>query len=112
MFAWENAKRIKKDKPIPHWLNGLVHFLIWAIFHKLFHSEFVAVLPFIARLFFDFPLNIFRGLDSGYVPENPKALSDKVEKFIFGDNGITPKVLYVWIILISIIIQNDLYNGI
>lgn len=107
-LAYANKVRIKKDQRIYHGVNGFFHLVVWFVFYVKFKTALVVVLPFIARLFFDAFLNWFRGLDAGYVPEKPKSIADKVEKFIFRENAITPKVLYFWIILICIIIQSDL----
>lgn len=108
VFAYDNKRRIGKYKPIPHGVNGLVHFLIWTVFYLLFHSVFVSVLPFIARLIFDTALNLLRGKNMGYVPVKPRSIADKVEKFIWGDNALTPKVLYLWVIVICLIIQSNI----
>jgi len=54
------------------------------------------------RVAFDWMLNIFRKLPLDYVSKSPKAITDRIEKWIFGDDGFLPKAIYI---LISIIIN-------
>jgi hypothetical protein len=107
-FAYVNARTIKSEGRIYHGVNGLLHLTVWFVFYDLFETALVISYPFIARLFFDLPLNLFRGLDSGYVPENPKSIADKIEIKIFKEDAIAPKVIYFWITLVTIIIQSGL----
>lgn len=108
LLAYYNRRRILYDKVIHHGLNALLHAVAWGIVLLITKSWFPAVvLPFLGRLFFDAALNVFRRLPVDYVARSPKSIIDKVEKSIFGNDGILPKILY----LIIIIVLNIIYHG-
>jgi hypothetical protein len=100
-LAYINYRVIIADKRVYHALNGLVHIACWvAVYLITKNFVLVAILPFIARLFFDVMLNLMRGLPINYVPKNPKSIADKVEKKVFGMDGLTPKAIYFIIIVV------------
>ena len=90
-----NSDLIKDGKKIYHWLNGLIHLTAAFIFGWLYWWPGVIIILCNSRVFFDALLNVFRGLPLDYVPLKPTALTDKIEKKIFGMNGILPKVIYL-----------------
>jgi len=103
-FAWLNSYLIKKNKRIYHGINGAIHLLAAAAgWYFLGWTIGVAVL-FVARLFFDVSLNLFRGKAIDYVSPSPKSIVDKIEKKIFRIDGISPKILYLFIIIVLILI--------
>lgn len=105
-LAYVNYLVIIADKRVYHGLNGLLHLACWiTVFLLTRNWILVAILPFVARLFFDVMLNLMRGLPINYVPKYPKSIADKVEKKIFGLDGLTPKAIY----LIVIITLNIIY---
>jgi hypothetical protein len=99
VFAVVNANLIKAGKRIYHGLNAGLHLSVMVIACWLYGWPGI-VLLFIARVFFDWSLNILRGLPLGYVSPAPKATTDKLEKRIFGLDGITPKIIYLTIIIV------------
>lgn len=104
-LAWLNHILIKKGKRIYHAINGIIHLAAAGAGWYLFSWEVgLSILP-AARLFFDVPLNLFRGKSVDYVSPAPKSIVDKVEKWIFRKDGITPKIIYLigLIILIGLI---------
>lgn len=106
LLAWFNKRRIVYDKRIYHGVNALIHAGLWLAVLLITKSWFPAcVLPFIGRLFFDAALNVMRRLPLDYVARYPKSIIDKVEKSIFGMDGVLPKIIY----LIIIIVLNILY---
>lgn len=107
LLAYWNKRRIAYDKVIHHWLNALLHACFWAAALLVTKAWIVVVLPLEGRLFFDTSLNLMRGLPLDYVSRTPKSLIDKVEKSFFKTDGLTPKLLY----LILIIIINILFYG-
>lgn len=103
ILAYINYRLIINDRRIYHALNGLAHLAFWIIVHLTMGSwPLTLAMPFIARLFFDVALNLFRGLPLDYVPRNPKSIADKVEKAVFGSAGFTPKL--IWLIIIVALI--------
>lgn len=99
-LAYYNYRRILYDKRIFHGVNGLLHLAFWLGVFLFTKSWFpVVVLPFIGRLFFDSGLNLMRNLPLGYVPRKPKSIVDKIEKWLFGMDGIAPKFIYTIIII-------------
>lgn len=101
LLAYINYRVIVADKQVYHWLNGLVHLVCWATVYLLTHNWILMIaLPFIARLFFDTMLNLFRGLPLDYVPKKPKSVIDKLEKSVFDNNGVLPRAIYLVVIIV------------
>lgn len=99
-FAYLNARWILNDKKIKHGLNGAIHLILAigiAYLTKWYHFFTVVLM---ARVLFDWSLNLFRHLSLSYVPLNPKSIMDKIEKKLFGNDGITPKLVYILLIII------------
>lgn len=104
LFAWINRNMINNGKKIRHGVNGLIHLCIAAfIAYKTNIWSGVASL-FLARVVFDWSLNLFRFGQIDYVPLNPKSIIDKIEKRLFGLDGVTPKLVYlfIWVVLNNI----------
>jgi hypothetical protein len=100
LLAYANQRRISYDLVIYHGINGLLHAIFWVVALIITKSWFPAcVLPFLGRLFFDAGLNVMRHLPLDYVARNPKSWIDKIEKSIFGNDGILPKLIYLIIII-------------
>lgn len=103
-YAWLNARWISRNRRIYHGLNGAIHIVAAAVvgwFVVWYHAITVLL---IARVAFDWPLNLFRGLPLGYVSPKPKSIVDRAEKAVFGLNGILPKVIYIIAIIILLVI--------
>ena len=94
-FAWLNAILIKKGKRIYHALNGMLHLSVAIVIGYFTHWQYGLATLCITRLFFDVSLNLFRGLPIDYVSPKPKSIVDIAEKKIFGNDGFTPKVIYL-----------------
>lgn len=99
LLALDNAKRIKEDKRIYHGLNGGLHIaaalLVW------YFTDFLNAVSlfFLTRVVFDISLNLFRGLGIDYVSPSPKSIVDQYEKKLFGTDGISPKIVYILILI-------------
>ena len=104
ILAWDNAKRIDKDKKIKHWLNGLAHLSMAGIIYFV-HWKLSISLLCLVRVTFDISLNLFRGFPIDYVSLKPKSVIDKIEKQIFGLNGYTPKIVYLIIAVCLLILR-------
>jgi len=102
-LAMLNAKWIKDGKKIKHFWNGLIHVTVSVIFGWQYHWWHFFTILLIARVSFDWPLNLFRGLPLGYVSPKPKSIMDRAEKAIFGLNGILPKIIYIAAIITILI---------
>lgn len=98
LLAFLNAYLIKKGRRIYHAINGALHLLAASAIGYYYGWELGVATLFVVRVFFDWSLNIFRGLPLGYVSLKPKSIVDKIEKFIFKMNGILPKIIYIAII--------------
>jgi len=101
-FAWLNSYLIKRDKKIFHGLNGSLHLLAAAAGWYFWGWTIGVAVLFVARLFFDVSLNLFRGKAIDYVSPSPKSIVDKIEKKIFRTDGISPKILYLFIIIVLV----------
>jgi len=97
--AWLDAKRIKDGKRIYHGVNGAITLACAGLVFWLADWKAALALLFITRVFFDTALNYFRGLPLDYVSLNPKSIVDRLEKKVFGLNGWTPKIIYLFIIV-------------
>lgn len=97
LLAWVNRNIIKAGKRVRHFYNGLCHLgaCIWLTMTVNLYTGIAAL--FMARVVFDVSLNLFRGLGVGYVSPKPKSIVDQMEKRVFGSDGITPKILYLFI---------------
>lgn len=104
-FAALNAYWIRKDKRILHGLNGLAHALIIGFCGYTIDWFIVIPMLFQGRLMFDVALNLFRGKEFDYVPENPKSIIDKIEKKVFGEDGVFPKVIYLNVFAVSLLLM-------
>ena len=63
------------------------------------------------RVAFDWMLNVFRKLPLDYTPKKPKAITDKIEIFIFGNDGFLPKAVYILIaVVINILVLFKIIN--
>jgi hypothetical protein len=89
----------KKQWKVKHFWNGLIHIAFW-IAAWFFIGWYVLALPFIARVAFDWSLSLFRGKPLGYVSIKPASVADKVEKSIFGMNGVLPKLVWVAVAIV------------
>ena len=98
-FAWLNAKLIIKGRRIYHGLNGSLHLIICGLFYYHFGIATAITGLLLARVCFDWSLNLFMGLPIDYVPKKPKSIVDKIEKVVFLENGILPKIIYIFFII-------------
>lgn len=95
-WAFANHKAIDEaNAHILHAANGVIHFTICIYFGISIHWTIGAAMCFEGRFVFDTALNLFRRLPVGYVPENPKSIFDAAEKYLFRNNGIFPKAIYL-----------------
>jgi hypothetical protein len=106
VLAWYNYRRISLDKRIYHGINGALHLLAWAGVYLITRSWWLtASLPFLGKVVFDSSLYLMRGLPLDYVPKNPKSIIDKIEKRVFPDDGLLPKIAYFVISATLIIVH-------
>lgn len=103
-LAAYNADLIKEGKRIYHALNGAIHLTAAILIGYFTNWQYGLAVLFIARLFFDVSLSLMRGLSIDYISPNPKSIVDKIEKKLFKNNGIIPKILYAFIIVILLTI--------
>lgn len=113
-----DAYVILKDKSIAHGVNGISYILftgIIGIFFGLRGWELVLLFPtsfFNRQLSFDIPLNLRRGLKWYYQSEDnpPKAVMDRIERIIFGDEPmIGKKIVHAYLIFYCICINIDIW---
>jgi hypothetical protein len=101
MFAFLNYLTIERwDERVRHGFNGMCHVITCVYFGLEVHWMMGTAMFFTARISFDTALNLMRGKKIGYVSVNPKSIIDKLEKWVFGYNGVLPKVLYLIIAIV------------
>jgi hypothetical protein len=98
-FAYLNKRWIDQDKKILHGLNGLLHIVAAVVAWWLFDWMVFVIILCEARIVFDISLNKFRGLEFDYVPIKPKSIVDKLERKIFDEDGVSPKIVYAFFAL-------------
>lgn len=103
-FAYLNSYWIAHEKRIYHGLNGAIHLVAAGLFAWFTHWYHLFTVLLIARVAFDWPLSLFRHLPLNYVSPKPRSWADRLEKKIFKMDGITPKVFYLIIITVLILI--------
>jgi hypothetical protein len=105
-FAFLNYIVIERlNERVRHGFNGLAHLTACLYFSLAVSLITGFIMLLIGRLFFDVPLNLFRKRPFDYVPDKPRSIVDKVEKYVFRNDGYTPKVIYAYLIFILILIQ-------
>lgn len=105
LLAWINRNIIKSGKRVKHFYNGLCHFgaFIWLTLTVNLYTGIAAL--FMARVVFDVSLNLMRGVGIGYVSPKPKSIVDQIEKKVFGNDGLTPKLVYLFICFVLLNIR-------
>lgn len=99
-LAAYNNDLIRDGKRIYHAINGAIHLTAAILIGYFTNWQYGLAVLFIARLFFDVSLNLMRGLAIDYVSPKPKSIVDRIEKWAFKNNGLVPKILYAFIIVI------------
>jgi len=108
--AANDAAKIRKDKDVDHFLNGVAYVLSIIVFILIFEMDFVYSLLFMVGCFcnrqltFDIPLNLMRKLKWDYVSPAPTSWVDKLEVKLFGQNGDTPNIIYCLTFIATLII--------
>ena len=79
VLAWIDATRINKGKFIDHYYNGFIYacFVGLAYYIRPDLNLVVGLLLYRIPIFNTF-LNIFRGLNSSYISDNPASLVDRI----------------------------------
>jgi len=109
LLADADANLIIKGKWIKHGINGLVYAAMLAVPYFIFHNYWLMAALLMNRLlFFNIFLSLFRKLDWDYMSEYPKAITDKIQKFIFGTHG---KAMYaIYFIIFTLLIYLSYAN--
>lgn len=104
-FASLNAQWIADGLRVKHAINGLAFITIAVIAALVFHPICFFIILLNTRVVFDTALNLFRGVGLDYVSPDPKSIVDKIEKKLFQNSGLIPKILYLFLS----IVLNHLY---
>lgn len=104
-FAWFNYWMIEvKRWRVRHFWNGLLHLCISALIAYFTYWNYGLANLFMTRAVFDLSLNLWRGLGPDYVSPNPKSIVDQLEKWLFRNKGLLPKIFYLIITIILLFI--------
>ena len=97
-LAQIDSRKIGENKLIKHGLNGLVYAAILAVPYFLFSNYWlIGALLFNRLLVFNIALSVFRGLKWDYISPEPKAITDKLAKAVFRNNGMLMYGVYLLI---------------
>jgi len=95
-LAQLDSRKNGEKKVIKHGLNGLVYVAILAVPYFLFGNYWlIGALLFNRLLVFNIALSVFRGLKWDYISPEPKAITDKLAKTVFGNNGMLMYGVYL-----------------
>lgn len=94
VFALLNKEWIEDGLKIKHGLNGLIHLVVASVGWVFWGFLCFWIILLNTRVIFDLSLNLFRGLPLGYVSPKPASIIDKLEKKVFGNDGLKPKLIY------------------
>lgn len=109
ILAFIDSRLIGKKRKILHGVNGFVYLLIIALPVFSFNNYWlIGVLLFERLLVFNIALSLFRGLKWNYISAEPKAITDKIAKFVFGMKG---KLMYAVYLLIFITLLYFTFYG-
>ena len=98
LLAVIDSRLIGKRRRILHGLNGLIYAAILAVPYFLFHNLWlIGALLFNRMLVFNIALSLSRGKYWDYISPAPKAITDKIAKWIFGNNGRLMYAVYLLI---------------
>lgn len=92
-LAAVNSDLINSGKRIYHAINGGIHIAAAFAIGYFWWWPLSLALLCNTRLFFDYALNLIRGLPLAYVSPAPKSWTDKAEKKLFGTDAYTPKII-------------------
>jgi hypothetical protein len=98
-MAAKDASKIKANKTIDHFLNGVAYILTITVFCMIFKMDWFESGLFTLscfcnrQLFFDVPLNLMRKLKWNYIPVKPESFIDKIEGKIGFSPG-TAEIIY------------------
>ena len=96
-MAYFDAETIADHKYPNHFRNGCIHIAIVLLAGFIFNWWIAAAILFESKLVFDMALNKFRNFSLFRVSPKPTAITDRAEKWLFGLDGITPKIIYLLI---------------
>lgn len=106
VLAFIDAHKIIKGNTINHLLNAGIYVLIVAIPFLLFKNWFlVAALLFNRLLVFNIMLSLFRSLKWNYISPAPISVTDRIAKFVFGNNGTLMYGIYAVAFIILTVIS-------
>lgn len=107
-----DARRIKLGRRIYHGVNLGVYALFCAFLCLIARWNIGVITLFLISAFFsrqlsfDIPLNLKRGLKWDYVSpaKPPRAITDRIEIWLFGYNGRAPVFMYaaLWVVCLVI----------
>lgn len=95
-FAYLNYQWIKKGKRIKHFYNGALHVIVASFAWYIYQWPCFFIILCNANVVFNISLNWMRGLAIDYIPLKPKSIVDKVERWLFGNDGLLPKIIYLF----------------
>lgn len=102
-LAFIDSRVIGKGRRVLHGLNALIYLATVAIPVWLFNNYWlIGCLLAIRLVVFNISLNLFRGLKWNYVSPDPKAITDKIAKAIFGKRGTLMYFSYFVLLILSI----------
>lgn len=103
LLAFIDSRIIGKGRRVLHGLNALIYLAMVAIPVWLFNNYWlIGCLLAIRLVVFNIGLNLFRGFTWNYISPDPKAITDKIAKAIFGKRGTLMYLSYFVLLILSI----------
>ena len=93
-LGWWHARLIKQNRPIKHGWWGLGYVVAAGVVTFLLKDWILFILLLLIRkVVFDLSLNIFRGLPPFHVSLTTTSILDKLQRKIFGSNGLLVAII-------------------
>ena len=94
-MAHRDEKIIADQKSPNHFLNGTIHIAVSLLALYLYDYKIAIAVLLECRIVFDMALNLYRKFNPFRVSPKPVSKIDRFEKWVFGNDGLTPKVIYL-----------------
>lgn len=104
VLAFIDSRKIIKSKTINHAVNAAIYCTMVAIPVFILHNYWlIGALLFTRLLVFNIALSLFRGKKWDYISPSPTAVTDRMAKAVFGNNGRLMYMVYGAVTVIFIL---------
>lgn len=104
VLAFIDSRKLLKGN-VSHFVNAIVYCALVAIPVFILHNYWlIGALLFTRLLVFNITLSLLRGKKWDYISPSPKAVTDKLAKYVFGYNGRLMYMVYASVMVLFILV--------